>query len=79
MDNVAKTVFAELRELRSDIARNAGKSTGELEVARAEVERSKVQIDALRVEIERLRTELDKTNTSLVKVSRRFGRLQTVG
>ena len=73
VDNLAKIVTNELRELRSAIAQAGGRASGELEAARSEIERSKAQIEALRVEVAALRTDLDQCQQSLTSAWSRLG------
>ena len=78
IDDVAKTVSVEMRELRSDVARSTGRASGEVDALRSELGRSKVQIETLKAETEQLRVDLAKVNESLGQVWNRFGRLQEV-
>ena len=61
VDNLAKTVSIELRELQSAIARSSGRASGEVEALRSEIERGKIQVETLKAEVAELRAELARS------------------
>ena len=84
VDEAAKVLNSDLREVRNLIAQISGRANGDAESLRAELGRTKAQVEELTAEVTALRADLEKANASLANVWARFNdeakrRLSAIG